>query len=212
MTCMSGALQESCGTVSRQRSCRRCARPCQAPLLRWLILAACAGPLVAQRAFKLSDQVCEITEDTEGCQTASIGDAALKIKFTGGGPPRTLTLDMKSETSCSATAYPGGGHCPQVYFIESTDNTGNAIQITRCSYYKQVDYSSHSLSYTFINIGTYFPFIIKDDHGYSRAVVPPGAMRECLCYCYTAPCHIANHQRLFCTSTISPGSTYSAPR
>merc|ERR1712086_1172899 len=106
-------------------------------------------------------------------------------------------MGMALATTCSATSV----HCPQV-FLATSDNTGNSIKISKCSYYKQAIYNTHLLTYSFMNTGSEYPFYIQDDHGFSRAVVPPGAIRECVCYC-AATCYNPLSNRLSCHQ-ISP--------
>lgn len=145
----------------------------------------------AQRAFKLSSAKCTISADASNCQVAQVGDAALEVEFTAGAET-TLTLDMSSATTCSASSE----NCPQVFIVKS-DNTANSIKISKCSFYKQADFSSHLLTYTFLNTGSYYPFTVKDDLNLGRAVVPPGAIRECFCYCPDL-CFVAANNRLYC--------------
>eukprot|EP00746_Dinoflagellata_sp_MGD_P067718 gnl/MRDRNA2_/MRDRNA2_27955_c0_seq1.p1 gnl/MRDRNA2_/MRDRNA2_27955_c0~~gnl/MRDRNA2_/MRDRNA2_27955_c0_seq1.p1 ORF type:complete len:192 (-),score=34.85 gnl/MRDRNA2_/MRDRNA2_27955_c0_seq1:108-647(-) len=154
-------------------------------------LSVVVSDVHGQRAFKLSSATCTLTSGATTCQVADTGDAALKVVF-GAGAATTLALDMSSSTTCSASAK----HCPQV-FVSTSDNTGNAIKIQKCSFYKQADYSTHLLTYTFMNIGNEYPYVVKDDHDIARTIVPPGAIRECLCYCQEF-CTINLNNRLFC--------------
>merc|ERR1711862_60955 len=138
---------------------------------------------VAQRAYKISSTACTLTGDASSCQVASVGDSALQVVFAAGAGT-TLTLDMAVATTCSASNV----HCPQ-FFIVTSDNTANNIKISKCSYFKQAVYGTHLLTYSFMNFGTEHPFYIQDDGGFSRGVVPPGVIRECICYC-THNCYL----------------------
>mmetsp|Transcript_55795 Transcript_55795/g.155549 ORF Transcript_55795/g.155549 Transcript_55795/m.155549 type:complete len:200 (+) Transcript_55795:77-676(+) len=163
----------------------------------WAVLfTCCVSPAKAQRAFKMSSSTCTLTTDATQCQVASSGDAVLQVAFSAGrsaGEETTLTLDMANSLTCSASNI----DCPQVFSVTS-DNTANVIKIRNCAYYKTIDYSSHLMTYTFINVGSQFPFVIKDDHDRGRGVVPPGAVRECFCHC-SANCHLTASHRLYCT-------------
>mmetsp|Transcript_127667 Transcript_127667/g.272209 ORF Transcript_127667/g.272209 Transcript_127667/m.272209 type:complete len:170 (-) Transcript_127667:41-550(-) len=167
------------------------------PLFRALLLALCSWSATAQRAFKISSSKCTLSGDSSNCQISTAGDAALQVEFAAGAET-TLTLDMSSSTTCSASS----ANCPQVFIVES-DDTRNVIKISKCSWFKQADYSSHLLTYTFMNVGTGHTFTVKDDHDKGRATVPPGAVRECYCYCKDF-CNVATNNRLYCLHN-SPG-------
>ncbi|CAJ1352395.1 unnamed protein product [Effrenium voratum] len=155
-----------------------------------LVIASLLLPSSAQRAFKISSTTCSLTADATSCQVASAGDAALQVAFTAGAAT-SLTLDMSSATTCSAT----GLFCPQVFMVNS-DHSENTVKLSKCAFYKQADYSTHLLTYTFMNLGT-AAFTVQDDHGVGRAVVPPGAIRECFCHC-AGTCSTATNNRLYC--------------
>merc|ERR1711920_278334 len=123
---------------------------------------------------------------------AARGDAAMRIEFTGGSS-KTLTLDMSSTTACSASSI----DCPRVYLVKS-DHSANAMKITKCAFFRHGDYSTHVMTYTFINVGQQFPYVVKDDHDHSRALVPPGATRECMCYCKDT-CTTSTKSKLYCS-------------
>ncbi|CAK9094705.1 unnamed protein product [Durusdinium trenchii] len=129
---------------------------------------------LSQRAFKISSSACSISADASVCQVASAGDAALQIAFTAAAAT-SLSLDMSSATTCSAS----GAYCPQIFMVNS-DHAENIVKLSKCAFYKQADYSTHLLTYTFMNVGGTAAFTVQDDHGIGRAVVPPGAMRECI--------------------------------
>eukprot|EP00440_Ansanella_granifera_P030828 gb/GFBE01033481.1/.p1 GENE.gb/GFBE01033481.1/~~gb/GFBE01033481.1/.p1 ORF type:complete len:178 (+),score=38.20 gb/GFBE01033481.1/:1-534(+) len=168
-------------------------RRCRMSLLKFVlaVFACLWRPSSSQRAFKISSTACTLTTDATSCQVAQTGDAALQVVFNQGAKT-TLTLDMSSTTTCSA----GGVHCPQVFMVTS-DDIGNVVKLSTCAYYKQADYSTHILTYTFMNVGTSFAFTVQDDAGVGRAVVPPGALRECFCYC-SGTCATPANNRLFC--------------
>eukprot|EP00448_Togula_jolla_P013599 CAMPEP_0170587268 /NCGR_PEP_ID=MMETSP0224-20130122/10194_1 /TAXON_ID=285029 /ORGANISM="Togula jolla, Strain CCCM 725" /LENGTH=194 /DNA_ID=CAMNT_0010910883 /DNA_START=12 /DNA_END=593 /DNA_ORIENTATION=+ len=185
------------GQLPRWRAVGRPAGP-DAPTrcrLQFLLLLACMQSSTAQRAFQLSTATCTLTADATNCQVAQAGDAALRVVFNAAaaqGVETSLTLDMSAATTCSATSE----FCPQVFLVTS-DNVANIVKILKCSYYRQADYSSHLLTYTFVNVGDKNPFVIKDGHDFSRAVVPPGAVRECICYC-AGTCSTETNNRLHC--------------
>eukprot|EP00930_Biecheleria_cincta_P105438 TRINITY_DN98149_c0_g1_i1.p1 TRINITY_DN98149_c0_g1~~TRINITY_DN98149_c0_g1_i1.p1 ORF type:complete len:180 (-),score=23.35 TRINITY_DN98149_c0_g1_i1:78-617(-) len=156
-----------------------------------LLLSCCWRSSLAQRAFKISSTACTISASATQCQVAASGDATLQVSFTGGAA-KTLTLDMSSATTCSASSIA----CPQVFMVTS-DHIENVVTLSKCSYYKAAAYDSHLLTYTFMNIGTQFPFTVQDDAGHGRAVVPPGAIRECFCHC-TGTCSTGTNNRLYC--------------
>mmetsp|Transcript_74030 Transcript_74030/g.130828 ORF Transcript_74030/g.130828 Transcript_74030/m.130828 type:complete len:175 (-) Transcript_74030:77-601(-) len=157
-----------------------------------LSFLSCWRHLFAQRAFKLSSSACTLTADASNCQVFSAGDAALKVVFNANAAT-TLTLDMSSATTCSSSSL----YCPQVFAVTS-DHIQNVVKLSKCAYYQQADYSSHILTYTFMNVGTQFAFTVHDDAGDGRAVIPPGGLRECFCYC-AGTCSTAANNRLFCT-------------
>eukprot|EP00931_Biecheleriopsis_adriatica_P090958 TRINITY_DN64868_c0_g1_i1.p1 TRINITY_DN64868_c0_g1~~TRINITY_DN64868_c0_g1_i1.p1 ORF type:complete len:179 (-),score=31.81 TRINITY_DN64868_c0_g1_i1:98-634(-) len=162
------------------------------PLLT-IALAACLWTFCsAQRAFKIASSACTVAADASTCQVATAGDAALKVSFTSGGA-KTLTLDMSSTTTCGSS----NEYCPQVFMVNS-DDVGNVVKLSKCAYYKQADYSSHVLTYTFMNIGATTAFTVHDDAGVGRAVIPPGGIRECFCYC-SGTCGTGTNNKLFCT-------------
>ncbi|CAK9049422.1 unnamed protein product [Durusdinium trenchii] len=147
---------------------------------------------LSQRAFKISSSACSISADASVCQVASAGDAALQIAFTAAAAT-SLSLDMSSATTCSAS----GAYCPQIFMVNS-DHAENIVKLSKCAFYKQADYSTHLLTYTFMNVGGTAAFTVQDDHGIGRAVVPPGAMRECFCYC-SGTCSTGTSNQLYCT-------------
>merc|ERR1719443_2022172 len=108
------------------------------PRLLSFIIAVSLGALhlrvAAQRAYKISSGTCSLSGDASVCQVAQAGDAALKVTFAAGAG-KTLTLDMSSATTCSASSV----HCPQVFVVLS-DNTANKVKISKCSYFKQAIY------------------------------------------------------------------------
>ena len=157
-----------------------------------LLLSIQLMPGLSQRAFKLSSSACSLTADSSVCQVISAGDAALQVVFNAAAAT-TLSLDMSSTTTCSAS----GLFCPQVFMVTS-DHAQNVVKLSKCAFYKQSDYSTHLLTYTFMNIGTTAAFTVQDDHAVGRAVVPPGGIRECFCYC-SGTCSTGTNNKLFCS-------------
>ncbi|CAE8619112.1 unnamed protein product, partial [Polarella glacialis] len=135
---------------------------------------------------------CNIAADATACQVAATGDAALQVTFSQSAAT-SLVLDMSSTTSCGAS----GEFCPQVFMVTS-DHVGNTLALSLCSYYKQSDYSSHIITYTFMNVGNTHAFTVMDGNQIGRAVVPPGALRECFCHC-SGTCATDTNNRLYCT-------------
>ncbi|CAE7222327.1 Brwd1 [Symbiodinium sp. CCMP2456] len=156
------------------------------------VLLAGILPCASQRAFKISSSACTLTASASSCQVAAAGDAALQIVFNANAAT-ALTLDMSSTTTCSAS----GIVCPQVFMVTS-DHAENVVKLSKCSYYKQADYSTHLLTYTFMNVGASSAFAVHDDHNVGRAVVPPGSIRECFCHC-SGTCATGTNNRLYCT-------------
>jgi len=161
-------------------------------LLTAAILLIQLLPALSQRAFKISSSACTLTADSSVCQVVGAGDAAVQVVFNAAAAT-TLTLDMSSATTCSAS----GSFCPQVFMV-SSDHGQNLVKLSKCAFYKQADYSTHLLTYTFMNVGASAAFTVQDDHGVGRAVVPPGAVRECFCHC-SGTCSTATNNKLYCT-------------
>eukprot|EP00438_Fugacium_kawagutii_P027820 Skav211728 [mRNA] locus=scaffold1682:32211:36268:+ [translate_table: standard] len=60
----------------------------------------------------------------------------------------------------------------------TSDHAENVVKLSKCAFYKQADYSTHLLTYTFMNVGASAAFTVQDDHGVGRAAVDP-ANRGC---------------------------------
>merc|ERR1719221_860650 len=90
--------------------------PLALAILRALLLAICGHNAAAQRAFKISSSKCTLGASATNCQISTAGDAALQVEFAAGAET-TLTLDMSSSTTCSASA----ANCPQVFMVTSDD-------------------------------------------------------------------------------------------
>lgn len=193
-----------------------------------LVVVAFVSPAEAQRSFKISGTVCTVESTGTSCTSppnVQGGDGALKIDFStasGATLGSTLDLDMGDSSICRTEAWGGSTmhRCPQVFIVNSK-NSQTKLRILRCGTYRPLplpagaERGDHVLSYTFINVGKYHPYSVLDYSNVNRVIVPPGAMRECMCFCHDTLNCIADgtQQRLYCHDTSPKGApnSFTAP-